>query len=260
MIREFLEKIELDDVEKSDDIELAPARLAIYDSPAIPPRVLELSAKGYDEFITLLAAKTYEFSHEKGGKLPFTVIKEVIENLIHAYFKEIVITILDDGNTIRISDQGPGIINKDKAFEPGFSTASKDMKKFIKGVGSGLPIIKESLAILGGVVSVEDNLSQGTVVTIRMQSEEKAPANPPKEKPIKSNTDNTDLSYRHKQLLSLIMELSSTGPSSLAKALDISLSTAYRDLLYLQEHGLVACDNQGKRSLTSRAIEILTNS
>lgn len=252
MLKDFLEKIEAGG-EPSSDLRLAPARLAIYDSPAVAPRVIELSATDYDEFINLIAAKTYQLSQEKGGKLPFTIIKEVIENLIHAYFEEIVITILDDGNTVRISDQGPGIPNKEKAFEPGFSTASRDMKRYIKGVGSGLPIIKESLSMLGGMISVEDNLNRGTVVTICMPSEktEGHPGAPPADQlPL--------LSYRHKQLLSLILELTAAGPSTIARTLGISLSTVYRDLLYLESHGLLTSDNQGKRSLTPRAMDALS--
>lgn len=247
MFEELVEKIGA--AERGPEESFAPARLAIYDSPAVAPRVIELSAADYDEFITLLASQTYKFSQEKGGSLPFTIIKEVIENLIHAYFKEVVITVLDGGNTVRISDQGPGISNKTKAFEPGFSTATREMKRFIKGVGSGLPIVMESLSLLGGAVSVEDNLSSGTVVTIKMPGADKGTPAP------KETSDS--LTHRQKQLVSLLLEFSSSGPSALAKSLGISLSTVYRDLLYLEGHGLVEADSQGKRSLTRRAISLL---
>ncbi|MCL5291121.1 MAG: ATP-binding protein [Actinobacteria bacterium] len=255
MLKDFLEKIEARGENGPESSALAPARLAIYDSPAVAPRVVELTADDYDGFIGLIATKTYQFSQEKGGKLPFTIIKEVIENLIHAYFKEIVITILDEGNTIRISDQGPGIVNKDKAFEPGFSTATQDMKRFIRGVGSGLPIVKESLSLLGGAVIIEDNLSSGTVVTIRVPGKRETAPGP---EPSDGDQPCYPLSYRQKKVLSLIMELSIAGPSIIAKSLGISLSTVYRDLLYLEGQGLVDYDRQGKRSLTPRGIELLS--
>lgn len=229
------------------------ARLAVYDSLAVAPRIIELDAQDYDEFINLLVTKTYQSSKEIGGNIPYTVIREVIENLIHAYFKEIVISVLNGGNTVRISDQGPGIKNKEKAFEPGFSTATANMKTFIKGVGSGLPITKEALTFLGGAVTVEDNLDKGTVITLSVPSN------------TKNSSDaldgveqaNIDLNKRQKQVLFLVMELGSVGPSKIASELSISLSTAYRDLIYLEEKSLISSDEQGKRVLTSLGIEYL---
>ena len=38
------------------------------------------------------------------------------------------------------------------------------------------------------------------------------------------------------------------GPSTVADRLEISVSTAYRDLSVLEEHGLVMADESGKRS------------
>ncbi len=46
---------------------------------------------------------------------------------------------MDKGNTIRFADQGPGIAHKDLVQEPGFSSATEPMKRYIRGVGSGLP-------------------------------------------------------------------------------------------------------------------------
>jgi len=229
------------------------ARLAIYDSLRAAPRIIELGASDYDEFINLLATKTYQTSKEIGGNMPYTIIREIIENLIHAYFKEVVISILDDGNTVRISDQGPGIKNKDKAFEPGFSTASAGMKQFIKGVGSGLPITKETLSFLGGAISIEDNLERGTVITL------KVPGNTTEasEKQGKITPAHISLNKRQKQVLFLVMEMGSAGPSKIANELSVSLSTAYRDLIYLEENSLISSDEQGKRVLTSLGIEYL---
>jgi len=229
------------------------ARLAVYDSLTVAPRIIELNAGDYDEFINLLAAKTYQSSKEIGGNMPYTVIREIIENLIHAYFEEVVISILDDGNTVRISDQGPGIKNKDKAFEPGFSTASSPMKAFIKGVGSGLPIAKESLIFLGGAITVEDNLNKGTVITLSVPHGKDLK----KKESDDSSTADVDLNKRQKQVLFLVMELGSVGPSKIASELGVSLSTAYRDLIYLEEKSLIFSDDQGKRVLTSLGIEYL---
>ncbi|MDI6715470.1 MAG: ATP-binding protein [Actinomycetota bacterium] len=263
----------LDNLEKNRDKEAAPgasftnmdspqssnrqvaARIAAYDSLKSAPRIIELRADDYDEFINLLATKSYQSSKEMGGNIPYTIIREIIENLIHAYFKEVVISILDNGNTVRISDQGPGIKHKEKAFEPGFSTATSFMKNFIRGVGSGLPITKETLSFLGGAITIEDNLESGTVVTLRM------PASSDKEDNLMPETtpSTPKLNKRQKQVLFIIMEFGSVGPSKIASELNISLSTAYRDLVYLEEKSLISSDAQGKRFLTSLGIEYLEN-
>jgi hypothetical protein len=146
------------------------SRIAIYDNLRSIPRIIDYSHDSIQGFIDELPQKIYAFSHELGGKIPYTILKEVIENLIHAKFKEIIITIMANGNHILISDQGPGITDKDKVFFPGFTSASQSMKKYIRGVGSGLPIVKETIVFSGGSVDVEDNIRSGTVVSLRLES------------------------------------------------------------------------------------------
>lgn len=231
------------------------ARLAIYDSLASIPRVVDLSAHDCEEFTNLVSTRTYQLSQERGGRVPFTIIKEVLENLIHACFREAVITILDDGNTIRISDQGPGISDKARALQPGFSTATTEMKRFIKGVGSGLPIVRECLALAGGDIQVEDNLDRGTVVTLKMPR-----AAPPAEQapPEPAEAANVPpLTTRQKRVLFLVTELGAAGPSSVARELRVALSTAYRDLMQLEAAGLLVCDDSGKRTLSAHGVRCL---
>src|SRR5207249_6348332 len=110
---EFLQSIQAGD-ESADPAE-PEVRLAVYDSPLAAPRVVSLRGREFHAFVGELAARTYNFGRERGGRIPYIVIREILENLIHAYFQGAVISILDDGNTIRISDQGPGIPDKEKA-------------------------------------------------------------------------------------------------------------------------------------------------
>ena len=249
----FLEKISEGSVDGNQEKSIA--RLAIYDNLKVSPRVIELSASGFDDFISLLASKAYQSSQEKGGSIPFTVIKEVVENLIHAYFNEITITILDEGNTIRISDQGPGIQDKNKAMLPGFSTATSKMRGFIKGVGSGLPVVKESISFLGGTISVEDNIDNGTVITLKVPvAKETTPKESAEEKEGASWNKLTD---RQRKVLFLVTELGSVGPSRVASELNISLSTAFRDLALIEGFGLIKTVTNGKRALTSSGLEKL---
>jgi DNA-binding transcriptional ArsR family regulator len=230
----------------------AGARIAVYDSLASAPRVEEVEVSDLADAIEKVASRTYNIARERGGGVPYTIIREVSENLIHAGFSEVVVTILDNGNTVRFADQGPGIADKERAFLPGFSTATVDMKGYIRGVGSGLPIVKECLAFAGGAVDIDDNLGKGTVVTLRVAARPKA--GPPAEV---SGELPPRLSGRQKQVLSLVMELGSAGPSVVARELSVGLSTAYRDLASLEEAGLILADESGKRALTERGVALL---
>lgn len=147
----------------------AVARIALYDDLRSAPRVTEIHPAPTAEFIESLASKIYEQAKSAGGTIPYTVIREVSENFIHARFAEATVSILDDGNTIRFADQGPGIPFKDQAQIPGFTSAVEPMKHYIRGVGSGLPIVKEYLDFSHGTITIEDNLGTGAVVTISLR-------------------------------------------------------------------------------------------
>jgi DNA-binding MarR family transcriptional regulator len=145
-------------------------RIALYDSLRSLPRIIDLNFNSIPDFISKTSEEVYSLSHKQGGKIPYTIIKEIIENLIHANFKEIIITILNNGNKIMISDQGPGIFDKEKALLPGYTSATSKMKQFIRGVGSGLPIVSETIAFSGGFLDIKDNIKNGTVVTLSINT------------------------------------------------------------------------------------------
>jgi len=234
-------------------------RLAVYDSPLTPPQIISLASEDFDQFVGDLASRTYAYARERGGRIPYVVIKEIVENLIHAFFKNAVITIMDDGNTIRISDQGPGIRDKDRAFLPGFTTATQEMRRFIKGVGSGLPVAREQLAFLGGVIAIEDNLERGTVVTLRVGPPPAETPPPPTSAPQAVAPALPRLSDRQRKILLLVAELGSAGPSTIAKELGISQSTAFRELAALERLHLLAARGPGKRTLTEEGIAYMGN-
>ena len=153
-----------------------PARIAVYDDAAAAPRVVMVEPKDVRSFLEEITATVNRLSREQGGTIPFMVIREIVENFIHAYFKAPTITILDGGNTIRFSDQGPGIKQKDLALEYGTSSATEEMKHYIRGVGSGLPYAQQYMVDKGGSLDIEDNLGGGTVVTISTHPREEPPA------------------------------------------------------------------------------------
>ncbi len=143
-------------------------RVAIYDDLRSAPRVIEIQPADTAAYIEALASCVYEQARAAGGSIPYTVIREVSENFIHAQFKEAVVSIFDQGNTVRFADHGPGIPSKEKAQMPGFSSAVEPMKHYIRGVGSGLPIVREYLESSHGTITIEDNLGTGAVVTISL--------------------------------------------------------------------------------------------
>jgi hypothetical protein len=253
-------------------------RIAIYDNMRSIPRVVEFSYGSITKFLDETPQRIYSISHELGGKIPYTIIKEVVENLIHANFTEIIITILNNGNHIIISDQGPGIADKDKAFLPGYTSATSVMKKYIRGVGSGLPIVKETIFFSGGSVDIADNIKKGTVISLKIGDtkdradfnnistikdlvdaeapiiEKKEPENIIK---LSEGFANIKLTIRQKKILSLVLELEETGPAKIAKELGFSLSTSYRELIFLENNKLLTLSESGKRRLSAKGKKYL---
>ncbi len=229
----------------------AAPRIAIYDTLTSPPRVVSVEEEELSGLIASLATETYRYCREQGGQVPYTVIREVIENLIHASFQDVVVTVLDGGQVLKVSDHGPGIQDKGRAVQPGFTTATADQRRFIRGVGSGLPIARESLAFLQGLLTIEDNLGGGTVLTINLPRQAERASVPTRSGP------SVKLTTRQKRILVLLMELGAAGPTSLAHELGIAPATAFRELGLLQKAGLVHSSGDGKRTLTEEGVSLL---
>jgi hypothetical protein len=241
-------------VEQAATADAGAPRIAVYDDIRTSPRVIVVPETRLPDVIDAIAGRTYDLARQQGGRFPYTVLREVIENLIHAYFTDVVITILDRGNTIRISDRGPGIPDKDGALRPGFSTAGPAEKRFIRGVGSGLPIARESLAYLEGMLEIEDNLGNGTVVTLRLPQPPAATSIPPP-----PHADAL-LNERQLKVLIMILELGPVGPTRVAAELKISPTTAYRDILVLETAQFVSPGPGGKRAVTPEGLRYLDES
>ena len=253
-----------------------PVRVALYDNMRSIPRVIDSEYENIADFINDTSQKTYNLSHEMGGKIPYTIIREIIENLIHAEFKEITISIMSEGNHIMVSDQGPGIDDKEKAVLPGYTSATSTMKQYIRGVGSGLPIVKETITFSGGIIDISDNIRQGTVISLKIGSPEQddisstetarlpeVPLLNPEEIEKKLSVEvfeklnNEILTERQKKILFLILELEEAGPSTIGKELDFSLSTSYRELILLEKNKLLSSDSSGKRKLSKKGLKYL---
>jgi anti-sigma regulatory factor (Ser/Thr protein kinase) len=234
-----------------------PPRIAVYTEPHSPPQVVTVVDQPATEsslahLIEAIAVRAHGLAQDQGGRLPVGVFRELIANLVHASFADVIVTILDGGNTVRVSDRGPGIPDKEAALRPGFTSADATTKRIIRGVGSGFPVVTEMLAAVGGTLEIEDNLGTGTVVTARVPRETNDSLAP-------TLLPSYNLPERQLKTLLLTVELAPVGPTRVAQELGVSTSTAYRDLVSLEEAGYVASGDSGHRSITDQGLAYLTS-
>ena len=242
----------------------AIARIALYDDLKSAPRITKIDPAPTNEFIEHLTTTIYEQSKLAGGKIPYTLIREVSENFIHARFREIVVSILDDGNTIRFADQGPGIKEKEKAQQPGFSSAIEPMKDYIRGVGSGFPIVKDYLDDRDGTIVIEDNIVSGAVVTIsldkKQQQQQQKKLQPEETVATRVMTIPTiPLSDRERDFVLILQREGALGVTQISEITGHAGSTTYNTLKKLEEAGLVEKVSGQKRVLTELGQQIASS-
>ena len=230
-------------------------KIAVYPESG-EPEVSEVSAANTEAAAGKFSRLVMEKVSDARGRVPEESVRELVDNLIHAGYKGVVISVFDGGNVVRISDRGPGIRDKVRAFELGFSGASEEVLREIRGVGAGLGIARAAAEKAGGTVTIEDNIGSGIVATISMGKEprseikEEAPVRPAQPRRYPDAVPKMNISERQQKALITVLESGEVGPSTVAEKLEISVSTAYRDLSVLEEHGLVAGAESGKRQIT----------
>ena len=270
-----------------------PARIAVYDDAAAAPRVMVIEPKDVRDYLEEITATVSRLAKEQGGSIPFMVIREVVENFIHSYFQQPTISILDDGNTIRFSDQGPGIKEKELALEYGTTSATEEMKQYIRGVGSGLPYVQQYMRDKGGSLTIEDNIAGGAVVTIcarargvpgrgqtlvgpsdqtvpqaeavgqettwQPQEPDAMDGRPqPQAGALAPPPASLEIGARGRTILAWLTTHESVGPTDLARTYAGSQPTWSRELQRLEEMGLIAKRaGQQKRFLTASGRAIL---
>ena len=259
-------------------------RIAVYDDVAAAPRVVVIEPAEIRSYLEEIVQAVNRLSHEQGGQIPFMVMREIVENFIHAHFASPTITILDHGNTIRFSDRGPGIKEKELALQYGTSSATESMKHYIRGVGSGLPYAQQYMIDKGGSLTIEDNISGGTVVTIstRSASDAHTQTHPSTEKveissretssqrsfkqDSSSRDKNPDISQislpkigispRGQKVFAYLSEHELVGPTELVRMYGLSIPTWSRELKSLEEIGLIRKIGQ-KYQLTQAGLALL---
>jgi hypothetical protein len=103
-------------------------RVAVHRAALEPPAITEIRD------IAQAALIESTFSHvAQISSVPPLALREIIENLIHADFRDALITVLDAGRTVRVSDRGPGISDPRRAMEPGYTTADEQIRAIVRG-------------------------------------------------------------------------------------------------------------------------------
>lgn len=102
-----------------------------------------------------------------------SVIKRVVVALYeaevnivaHAYKGEIIAQISPERVFLKLTDEGPGIPDIEKAMTPGYSTASQEVREMGFGAGMGLPNICKN----ADVFNLHSVPNKGTVLEITIQ-------------------------------------------------------------------------------------------
>jgi len=90
--------------------------------------------------------------------------------VMYAHRATLTFVLTDQEIVVEVADEGPGIPDIELAMEPGYSTASDEMREMGFGYGLGLPNIKKN----SDVFSLESEVGKGTRVysKIRLMSYE----------------------------------------------------------------------------------------
>lgn len=104
------------------------------------------------------------------------VFGNLIENAIQYsptdgdIFVEVELASTEDGITVRVKDQGPGIPPEDtqRIFERFYRVDKSRSAGESKGSGLGLAIAKEIVDLHGGKISVQSEINRGSVFTVKL--------------------------------------------------------------------------------------------
>jgi hypothetical protein len=218
----------------------AGARVAVYGGALEPPQV----ALVCEDDPALLIEELFTRS-AAAAAVPPLALREIIENLVHAGFADALVSVLDGGRTVRVSDAGPGIADPARAMLPGFSTADAAAREVIRGAGCGLPLAAGLVGAEGGSLDLAANLAGGTVVTLSVPGGPDVPLPDPAPSDVQ------------RRLLALLLEVAPAGTEVLARELVLPVAVCGRELVLLEHRGLVSRSPDGARTLTERGAALL---
>jgi anti-sigma regulatory factor (Ser/Thr protein kinase) len=222
------------------------ARLAIYRDGEPGLRVEEIQGTGPEELIHKLCTATEAVIRDLGAEVPQPALRALVENLVHAGFEGATVSVLDGGRTVRVADRGPGIQDKRRALEPGYSSAGQAERRVIAGVGSGLAVAARQAEQLGGSLEITDNLGGGTVVTLLMTGvagdigrTRPDPFLAGLLEPVAADDHPSELSDNGKRILLLLAELGGAELDTICAELRITAGSAVSELDSLRRLGLL---------------------
>lgn len=214
-------------------------RVAVWTGASEPP-VVEVVE--HDDPVVLIEAAC-EVVYER-SPLPAPALREIVENLVHAGFRDAVVSVMDGGATVRVADHGPGIEDPLRALQPGVSTARADARAVVRGVGSGLPLAQAVMAAAGGTLEIAGNLGGGAVVTLAGPVPAIGAAEP-------------ICSEVAREILALLLEVGAADAERLASELARPRAECGRELALLGHRGLVGRDAGGARRLTEAGASLV---
>ena len=124
-------------------------RIAVYDDMLSTPRVIVITPKDVRTYLEEITNTVYRCMKEQGGTISLMVIREIVENFIHAQFRGA--HHLDPGYTDRnhsLCRPGPRTSpDKERAFEFGVTSAASESKKRYhqRHGGTGFPMVQQYL-------------------------------------------------------------------------------------------------------------------
>ena len=70
------------------------------------------------------------------SRLPGQVVREVLENLVHAGCSDAIVSILDGAHTLRVSDHGPGSPTRSGPSRRASLVRRADVRAIVRGVAA----------------------------------------------------------------------------------------------------------------------------
>ena len=215
------------------------ARVAVYPSDPAPPAVRPVFSEEPLDLIEGICEAV-----ERASAVPPPALREVVENLVHARFADALVSVLDDGATVRVCDHGPGIADPERALRAGYTSAGAFERAVVRGVGGGLPLARSVMEAAGGRLAIEANLGGGAAVTLSL------PPGPPR-------AGEPSCSETARMLMALLLEVGAARADALARELGRDRGECGRELALLQYRGLVARDADGAHHLTDSGTALL---
>ncbi|MBT1247983.1 MULTISPECIES: ATP-binding protein [unclassified Thermosipho (in: thermotogales)] len=89
-------------------------------------------------------------------------VLDIAENSVKAGSKNIVLEIFETDRefTFEVRDDGPGIKDLDRVFDPFYTSRDKKIRRF----GLGLPFLKQAVEMTGGTLDIQTKMGVGTKV------------------------------------------------------------------------------------------------